>query len=237
MKLGVGESRCYPHTAIKSSFLASIRYVDRRLYSNWMVIVHTAMPHITHCNFHCPRFHTFAHLSPVVHHSSPVHVVRYPLSQVIARYPPAVTSSITQLSISSRAIVCVQVAAMKIHLCFAIMFLQLVASVRQDARSLLARATVLETSAGGAKLATGHDERGLAKKVTTTVAVRVVEPTQIVCADGVTATDASGKCCGVGETTVNGICCPPGVTAVDGAGKCCQPGQIFVTSIFGCVGW
>jgi hypothetical protein len=148
---------------------------------------------------------------------------------------PAVTSSITQLSITSKATVLVQVSAMKIHLCCALMFLQLVASLRQDARSLRARATVLDTLAGGAKLATGlHDERGLAKKVTTTVAVRVVEPQQIVCADGVTATDASGKCCGVGETTVNGVCCPAGVTAVASINRqCCAPGQIAVPNVLG----
>jgi hypothetical protein len=98
---------------------------------------------------------------------------------------------------------------MKIHLCFATMFFQLVASLREDAMSLRLRATVLDTPAGGAKPKAGlHDERGLAKKVTTTVEVRVVEPAQVGCADGVTM-DSLGNCCGVGETTVGGICCPP----------------------------
>jgi hypothetical protein len=46
---------------------------------------------------------------------------------------------------------------------------------------------------------------------------------QVVCAAGVTATDSTGKCCGVGETTVNGFCCPAGVTAVDGASVTVAP--------------
>jgi hypothetical protein len=113
---------------------------------------------------------------------------------------------------------------MKIHLCFASMFFQLVASLREDATSLRLRATVLDTPAGGAIPKAGHDERGLAKKVTTTVAVRVVEPTQVGCADGVTM-DSLGNCCGVGETTVGGFCCAAGVTAVNSFQRCCQPGQ------------
>jgi hypothetical protein len=50
-----------PPNTIKSSVLASIRYVD----SNWMVIVLPCrsvvlLPYnITHITFHCPRFHTF----------------------------------------------------------------------------------------------------------------------------------------------------------------------------------
>jgi hypothetical protein len=121
---------------------------------------------------------------------------------------------------------------MKIHLCFATMFFQLVASLREDATSLRLRATVLDMPAGGAKPKAGHDERGLAKKVTTTVAVRVVEPTQVGCADGVTM-DSLGNCCGVGETTVGGFCCAAGVTAVNSFQRCCQPGQLAAPSMFG----
>jgi hypothetical protein len=89
------------------------------------------------------------------------------------------------------------------------MFFQLVASLRQDATLLRLRSTV----AGGANLKAGQNERSLAKRevVTTTVGVNLVEPKQ-ACPDGVTM-DTSGKCCGVGETTVNGVCCPAGVTA------------------------
>jgi hypothetical protein len=54
----------------------------------------------------------------------------------------------------------IQVSAMKIHLCFAIMFFQLAASLRQDAKSLRSRtAAVLDTPAGGAKPKADHDER------------------------------------------------------------------------------
>jgi hypothetical protein len=69
------------------------------------------------------------------------------------------------------------------------MFFQLVASLHQDATLLHLRST-----AGGANLKAGQNERSLAKKevVTTTVGVNVVEPKQ-ACPDGVTM-DTSGKC-------------------------------------------
>jgi hypothetical protein len=118
---------------------------------------------------------------------------------------------------------------MKIHFCLVIMFFQLVASVRSEAKSSLrTRATAVANS-----MDDGHDERDLgAKKVTTTVAVNVVQPQQ-VCPDGVSM-DSSGKCCGVGETTVNGVCCPAGVTAASSYnGQCCAPGQIAASNMWG----
>jgi hypothetical protein len=122
---------------------------------------------------------------------------------------------------------------MKIHLCFAVMFFQLAASLRHDTKLLRSRATVLDTPAGGVKPKAGHDERGLGKTkvVTTTVLVKEVQPQQIVCPAGFTM-DTLGKCCntGAGETILSGVCCPAGVTAVASPnGKqwnCCAPGQI-----------
>jgi hypothetical protein len=124
---------------------------------------------------------------------------------------------------------------MKIHFCFVVMFFQLVASLRSEARSSLrSRATVLNTATGGANPTEGQNERDLrAKKVvTTTVVVNVVQPQQ-ACPDGVNM-DSSGKCCGVGETTVNGVCCPADVTVISSFNRqCCVPGQIAVANFFG----
>jgi hypothetical protein len=130
---------------------------------------------------------------------------------------------------------------MKVHLCFAIMFFQLAASLRQDAKSLRSRATAILDTPAGAKHKDGHDQRSLAaKKVTTTVAVKVVEPQQIVCPDGFTM-DTFGKCCNsrVGETILNGVCCPAGVMTVASSNgslsqwKCCAPGQIAALDSIG----
>jgi hypothetical protein len=111
---------------------------------------------------------------------------------------------------------------MKILFCF-IMFFQLVASLRMDAKSSLRslRATVLDTptaaagGGGGEGAKPQHEldeQRSLGKKkvVTTTVAVNVVGPPQTVCQEGATM-DSYGKCCGAGETITNGVCCPVGV--------------------------
>jgi hypothetical protein len=111
---------------------------------------------------------------------------------------------------------------MKIHLCIVITFFQLAASLRQDDRSLRGFTDVDTKNKDG--------ERGY---VVPTSAVTVVEPKQ-ACADGVTATDSAGKCCGIGEMTVNGVCCPAGVTAVASiSGQCCAPGQIAAPNLFG----
>jgi hypothetical protein len=228
--------------------------------SNWMVVVHchiaTRCPYVI--QYHSPHFSMclvpYFHLSPIAHRSSPVHVDRHPLSLIVARHrhPPAVTLFImrhpkpnhpivthkqtngqfcSHLSTSSKAIVFVQVSAMKIHFCFVIMFFQLVASLRSEAK-----ASLRLRSTAGAKPKAGHDERDLAKtKVVTAkaVTVNVVEPQQIVCPGGAPA-DSSGKCCGVGETTMNGVCCPVGVTATSSYyGQCCAPGQIAASNMWG----